>query len=977
MTDLYLEDDFHLWPRVAWNAPGEWFQNGWRFLATGGAAASLQRIEIPEGAALRIARGNAEGDCALDCEGPDNRALVEPGEKLFVRFWARKVGGPASLEIRLTEYEGDTATGTDNPQAFALSEDFQPYSFQVALSLKTTEASLALRLQGTGTLELLRVELGPVEKASGEKPRILLPQGRTPNVRPTLWWRGPTPRAYQIQLAKDIRFAAVAWDSGVVERGGSHHALPELQEQPRVFARVRVQDGQGDWSAWSEPTLVVYSPLPQLEPGALVVYDLHPTRQLSPAEAFEQAHLVSALQGLVNRERPRLFLRWMEADDFWLERLRRPGRWLEQVTLETCPSLEDLLQKFSGRYQGVVLWDPAVPATSNVASTIAGVEELLPIPERDEPGSLYRRLVLEGPRLPVIRSLVDKFTGSGTIPDSGEPSSGSAKNDAYRWAIAKYLESGRCNPARLGYYMDAFWIGVHHLGGDRSNHTLTNHDFFIQHEGFLWDLHVWDDEAPNDDPQQPLGTDYQTLLRMLRAAAERLGPDEMIHCGGFTPWAFKYTDSRGVGGRHGGVPTEWETVRLLSAYNGFLDADALSLSGLANASVYSHMPRPARAGQPPPPLPEECKREGWLDARGRVAKRTFITHYVGDYDSAAWLTTQVPAMWEHFRRGQVTVPWAWNPNLMERGMPMFDEFIRSRTPRDFLWSGDSGAGYVAPTQLFDKRPPSGLPEAGRRWQRHCARWFRRLDVRHVGFIINGLAGTLTPEAIACFRPFTGDGIVARETEVEGIRLDGSMPVVEMGHNGLPGRPEPSAAEIARVAGGDAPRFLVARSILKGPEYYFTIERTLRRKHGGLRPALLDPGALFYLARHHLGGKNGRRAAFLDDTMPEWLRPGQSISGTVWLRNIGWDIWNNTGDSAVEVAVELAEADERQSPRRFPLPHPVEPGAMVEVRFSLKAPRKAGAYLWRIDLVQGRDGWFSDSGNLPDAREVVVAPEKEK
>ena len=35
-------------------------------------------------------------------------------------------------------------------------------------------------------------------------------------------------------------------------------------------------------------------------------------------------------------------------------------------------------------------------------------------------------------------------------------STGSAKNDAYRWAKAQYLDTGRCTPGALGYYVDAY-----------------------------------------------------------------------------------------------------------------------------------------------------------------------------------------------------------------------------------------------------------------------------------------------------------------------------------------------------------------------------------------------------------------------------------------------------------------------------------------------------------------------------------------
>lgn len=47
---------------------------------------------------------------------------------------------------------------------------------------------------------------------------------------------------------------------------------------------------------------------------------------------------------------------------------------------------------------------------------------------------------------------------------------------------------------------------------------VSNHDYFISHEAFFFDLDVWGDEAPNDDPGQPLGTDRNTLLTILMAA---------------------------------------------------------------------------------------------------------------------------------------------------------------------------------------------------------------------------------------------------------------------------------------------------------------------------------------------------------------------------------------------------------------------------------------------------------------------------
>jgi hypothetical protein len=98
--------------------------------------------------------------------------------------------------------------------------------------------------------------------------------------------------------------------------------------------------------------------------------------------------------------------------------------------------------------KGVVLYDPTVPATSNVASTIAGVESLLPVAYRPNggPATVYHQLVTSGV-LKVELNLVGRFTGART---------GSAKCDAYLWAKETYLDSGKTNARLLAYYVDYF-----------------------------------------------------------------------------------------------------------------------------------------------------------------------------------------------------------------------------------------------------------------------------------------------------------------------------------------------------------------------------------------------------------------------------------------------------------------------------------------------------------------------------------------
>ena len=62
----------------------------------------------------------------------------------------------------------------------------------------------------------------------------------------------------------------------------------------------------------------------------------------------------------------------------------------------------------------------------------------------------------------------------------------------------------------------------------------------------------------------------------------------MIHIGGFPSWATKYT--KHASGKHDDVPTEWEYTKIIAAYNGFQDADAIGYGAIANASFYTHFP---------------------------------------------------------------------------------------------------------------------------------------------------------------------------------------------------------------------------------------------------------------------------------------------------------------------------------------------------------------------------------------------------
>ena len=60
------------------------------------------------------------------------------------------------------------------------------------------------------------------------------------------------------------------------------------------------------------------------------------------------------------------------------------------------------------KYAGVVVYDSKVASTSNIASSVAGIENLIAVRYDISPNSLYTRLVLQGPKLAVKCWLVNK-----------------------------------------------------------------------------------------------------------------------------------------------------------------------------------------------------------------------------------------------------------------------------------------------------------------------------------------------------------------------------------------------------------------------------------------------------------------------------------------------------------------------------------------------------------------------------------------
>ncbi len=404
-------------------------------------------------------------------------------------------------------------------------------------------------------------------------------------------------------------------------------------------------------------------------------------------DKYDHSVALACLQGIMNRESPnKVYLNENSETADWFSVFREEGRWLSDKSFITVKGFDELLTFGSDYVKAVVLWDENVPATLNVACTVAGVEDGIVMSER-----MYRNYKEKLADKKLI-SLVGQFDGSET---------GSAKNDAYRWAIRNYLDKGLCSTEYICSYIDGWSFR------ERGNVSYTVvRDWGIYHRAFVFDLSPWGDEAPLDDPDQPIGTDKETLLMIfdtMLMLTEDLGPYEV--CGFFEHQKYSQAGNNAAS-IHGSVKTEWEYASLMTPYNGYHNTCIDAAWNESFHTLYTGAEQ-LRANRPT----EEIELEPGV---------VYLCFFMGDYDSTHPVYRYLKQAWDDPRRGEIPFAWAINPNLIETYPDLIGYYYDTATPNDYFVSDASAAGYFMPSQVPDSLWPNLLE--------HNIKYFNRADM---------------------------------------------------------------------------------------------------------------------------------------------------------------------------------------------------------------------------------------------------------
>jgi hypothetical protein len=258
---------------------------------------------------------------------------------------------------------------------------------------------------------------------------------------------------------------------------------------------------------------------------------------------------LSCLQGLVNRRQPQIFLAYDRFDEQWLDWLRERGdvkevRWVGP---------KQLYEKFLPVVKELVVTDPDLPASVNVATMLAAVEGWLPVTPR---------LRTEFPRVNVALDLRGKWK----------------KNiEAYRWFYAAYGE--RMSRRACAHY-------------DPGQFELR--DYFVQFKiPMVWVAH------PNDAQHSPAASPAEET-QFARDLFQKLPAN--IPCLGWWDHGLGGEDGCGENGPYSGLDlaSQHGKFQLCTAFDGYG-------RGVGNLSVHSGTSATfhQKAAAPPPPLADK------------------------------------------------------------------------------------------------------------------------------------------------------------------------------------------------------------------------------------------------------------------------------------------------------------------------------------------------------------------------------------
>ena len=482
---------------------------------------------------------------------------------------------------------------------------------------------------------------------------------------------------------------------------------------------------------------------------------------LSSLDGDHQGLLVS-LQGIVNRKQPRLYFYWGSdpTNLEWLKTINVP------YSLTTKPL--SLIQKYRSEIAGAIVFDPNVPDTINLATTLAGIH-----------GAVIATADLAAQyRFPIVEDLRGRFTTKIEVYTY-------ALNTVYPQVTKRLVTA--IGPSSTQQVANVPWTTLLKVSApvtDASNKATYTVDLTSFLSGGPSVYVRYQDAYPNDGwgpsvSQVTVTADGATIASFQPGtSAEQpflFDPDSsQVASGGWrfadgnNYFIYKFTPPAGT--RSLTLSTVMWNEYLLTATNtqpSFQVVNALfrdyivataapvfwldpnvadeaalfaqilqamqpnipylgwfpngdEMSGVTlcaqnstsvvaadvffNASVFSGLQAPIRTTQPPAPTPA-------------LANKIYLSLTMVEGDNAQYDQHRMRQMWDDPTRGQVPLGWSISVLLRDLAPSILSYYQRTQTPNDLLVAGPSGAGYTYPVMWPSSTLPAFMQRSGAYMQR--------------------------------------------------------------------------------------------------------------------------------------------------------------------------------------------------------------------------------------------------------------------
>ncbi len=433
------------------------------------------------------------------------------------------------------------------------------------------------------------------------------------------------------------------------------------------------------------------------------VVDLLDVSQLS----YQERLTANCLQGLVNRDGAKLFLDYGTYDDpgtrttnsvqmteeNWFGKYREVLKRNDLDNLDyyrgeygfEINQLEDLpsaLKKYKDYVKGLVLWDPALIDSVNLALMFAGLSDLL-ICHPDQLTGLQSLIGLK-----VEEDLRGRFEDRVSL---------------YRWAYQNLFN--KCKQGQVAH-MEPAW--------HRSEFT----DYIVQNKLFTFNLSCYQKGGWRTLGQKLLlllvggplwlrnvlfNTHLDALVRRLAICLLGVGEPE-TRLGMRIQRAVKAKPYPTIFGWH--TDRDDELAFMLA-----ISANGLRLAPTFLANNYSfHSQLPAQV-----PFVQHYTKPEDVELEDKV----YLTFTLSDGDQFTLMNTAEVGNWRRPEHGKVPFNWEVQPLLVEIAPALLGYYYRNLTAADMLVAGPSGAGYVIPPLVPDLRV----------YMRESARYCDRADIR--------------------------------------------------------------------------------------------------------------------------------------------------------------------------------------------------------------------------------------------------------